>query len=243
MPARPTAQALAGEPLVEPLDLLGGDARQVDVAEVLDGAPQAQLLALEPRLRHGLASLSVDLRRLGDEVVPCKRGERRPPLQAVQHAAAPERVELPDPAREQVLRDRRVRRRPLLARRDERLPLPAHVGVVPQVRVGATHAPAVPPIEFWSRAHDGSSPSVRVSRCAATKAFSRSTAAAFATIARRTSGTSSSGMLAPSSTPRRSRSRAARSVGIRRKSLRRACHRAATAAATPVSTRSPSPKT
>lgn len=61
----------------------------------------------------------------------------------MQCPAPPESVELLEPARKEHLRRCRVRRRALLAPRDDGLSAAPNVGVLPQVRVGASDAAAV----------------------------------------------------------------------------------------------------
>src|SRR5260370_8847398 len=79
--------------------------------------------------------------------------ERRLPGEPVQCPAPPQPVQLLEPAREKHLRRCRVARCELLARRDEGLPAATNIGVLPQVRVGASHAAAIPPVDVGSGLH------------------------------------------------------------------------------------------
>ena len=91
---------------------------------------------------------------LGDEVRTCEVRQCRMSSLAMERATAASRVELLQPPSEQHLRRGRVGRGQFLSRRDERFPAPAHVGVIAQVRVGASRAAAAfPPVDLWFSTH------------------------------------------------------------------------------------------
>ena len=71
----------------------------------------------------------------------------------VQCPPPPEPVELLEPTREEHLRRCRVRCRTLLAPRDEGLASAPNVGVLPQVRIGASRTSADPPVDMGSGFH------------------------------------------------------------------------------------------
>ena len=148
VPDSATAQASCLQVLAPAAHVRRRDARQVLLRpEVLDRPLEVQLRELEPRIGH-LRTLGLRLEMGAGEI--CEGRLRGEPVQC---PASPEPVDLLEPAREEHLRRCRVRGRTLLAPRDKGLPAAADVGVLPQVRIGASRAAAVSPVDVGSGLH------------------------------------------------------------------------------------------